>query len=55
MNNEFIKPMNIVFEDDIPPERIAEFINLLSEFYGENLEIISVNDIPPNTKKREVA
>lgn len=54
MSNNFIKPLSIVFENNTPPERIAEFIRLVSEYYGENLEIVSVDDIPPNSKKRMV-
>ena len=48
-----LKPISLVFEDVMPPERIAEFINLLSEFYGEDIDVVSVDDIPPLTKMRE--
>lgn len=41
------KPIEIVFEEDTPPERIAEFIELLSALYGEDLHVVSVQDIPP--------
>lgn len=55
MNGQFIPPMNIVFEEDVPAERVAEFISVLSEYYGENIEVVSVNDLPPDSKKQEVA
>lgn len=34
-----VEPISLVFPDDMPNERIAEFIQILSEIYGEHLEI----------------
>ena len=47
--------ISLIFEEDTPTERIAEFIQLLSEVYGGDLDIVSVNDIPPLPKLRDVS
>lgn len=46
-------PIQIVFEEDTPLERIAEFVELLSNLYGEDLDLVSVHDIPPQPRLRE--
>jgi hypothetical protein len=52
--NEEPQPISIVFEEDMPFERIAEFIQVLSELYGEDLDVVSVNHIPPLPRFKEV-
>lgn len=42
MNEE---PIFLVFQEDMLVERIAEFIQLLSEVYGEELHVTEVNDL----------
>lgn len=49
-----IAPIKIVFEEDMPPERMAEFIELLSTLYGEDLDILSVHDMPPLPRLKDV-
>ena len=51
----FASPLPVVVPDDYSPEEIARLIRLLSEYYGENLEIVSIDNIPPNGQKREYA
>lgn len=51
--NEKAQPLSIVFEEDMPFERVAEFIQVLSELYGEDLDIVSVNHIPPLPRVKE--
>lgn len=53
MNNES-QPISLIFEEDMSFERIAEFIQVLSELYGEDLDVVSVNYIPPLPKFKEV-
>lgn len=52
MNDE-PQPVSIVFEEDMPFERIAEFIQVLSELYGEDLDVVSVNHMPPLPRFKE--
>lgn len=40
-------PIRLIFEEDIKPERIAEFIELLSNLYGEDLGVVLANTLPP--------
>lgn len=46
-------PIQIVFEEDMSFERIAEFVEVLSELYGEDLDVVSGHDIPPLPRLRE--
>lgn len=46
-------PIQIVFEEDMPFERIAELVEVLSILYGEDLDVVSVHDIPPLPRLRE--
>jgi hypothetical protein len=46
--------IKIVFEEDMPPERVADFIDLLSILYGEDLDIVSLHDIPPLPRLKDV-
>ena len=53
---EDLRPIHLVFEEDMSFERIAEFVQLLSELYGEELDVVSVSDMPPIPKRlRDVA
>ncbi|WP_162931496.1 hypothetical protein [Teredinibacter turnerae] len=49
-----LKPIKIVFEEDMPAERVAEFIDLLSALYGEELDLVSFHDIPPLPRLKDV-
>ena len=49
-----LKPIKIVFEVDMPLERVADFIDLLSTLYGEDLDIASLHDIPPLPQLKDV-
>ena len=42
-------PIRLVFEGSTKPDRIAEFVELLSELYGEDLHVILANTIPPTS------
>lgn len=49
-----LKPIQIVFEEDMPPERVAEFVDVLSSLCGEDLDIVSIHDIPPLPRLKDV-
>ena len=53
MDND-LKPIKIVFEEDMSPERVACFIELLSALYGDDLNIVSLHDIPPLPQLKDV-
>lgn len=48
------KPIQIVFEEDMSHERVAEFIEVLSALYGDDLDVVSIHDIPPLPRLRDV-
>ena len=48
--------LKIVFDGDVKPNRIATFIELLSEIYGDDLNIVSTTNLPPDQEEdRKVA
>lgn len=47
------KPIRLVFEEDLPFEKIVELVEVLSELYGEDLDVVSVHDIPPLPRLRK--
>lgn len=40
--NQDRKTIQIAFEDDMETDRIAEFIDLLSVIYGEDLDVVAI-------------
>ena len=47
------KPIILIFEKDMILKRIAEFIDILSELYGEDLDICLIKDLQVEEFKNE--
>lgn len=47
------KELELVFEDDMPYEKIAEFIEILSQLSGEDLDVVSFHDAPPQSRLKK--
>jgi hypothetical protein len=40
--------LRIVFDSNVQADRIAKFIELLSDIYGEDLNIVATTTLPPD-------
>ena len=51
MKQLYIKrlPVKLIFEETTEPFRIAEMIEILSDMLGEELLLVQVNQLPPNS------
>jgi hypothetical protein len=50
-NEQLAGPLRIVFEANTSPRRIAEFIEILSTLYSEDLNILTMDTLPPDTEE----